>query len=198
MKKPLLNLLFLLKLKKMNFTKHNWVIGTVLIALAAGMKVLTFPHSINPIIAISLFSGAIIRDRKWAFFLPIMAMFASDLMLEIFSITQGFYGLGQIGNYAALLFVTALGFLMKKPNIKNVAGLSIAGSLLFFFLSNTNCYFFDFTDFYGKGVNGWLACLTAGIPFLRNGMLIDLMFSGILFTAYYYFILFNSKQVQSA
>lgn len=181
----------------MNLNKQSRIVGIALIALAAGMKVVTFPHSINPIIAISLFSGAVINDRRWAFFLPIMAMFISDLILEIFSIAPGFYGIGQIGNYASLLFVTFLGFFLKKPNLTSVTGFSIASSLLFFFLSNTNCYFFDFSDFYGKGITGWVACLTAGLPFLRNGMLIDLMFSGMLFTAYHFLFASARKTMKS-
>ena len=197
MKKQKTNCLFSRKFMHMTLTKQNRILGIALIALAAGMKVITFPHSINPIIAISLFSGAIINDKRWAFFLPIMAMFASDLMLEIFSIAPGFYGIGQIGNYASLLFVTLLGFSLKKPSILSVTGFSVASSLLFFFLSNTNCYFFDFAGFYGKGITGWLACLTAGLPFLRNGMLIDLMFSGMLFTAYHFLFSATRQTVKS-
>ena len=94
----------------MTSTKNNLLIGTILVAFAAILKVSTFPHSINPIIAISLFSGAILKDKKLAFFMPLLAMFVSDIMLELFNIAPGFYGIGQVGNYASLLLVTALGF----------------------------------------------------------------------------------------
>ena len=72
----------------MTQNKNNILIGMVLVTLAAIMKVVTFPYSINPIIAISLFSGAIIKDKKFAFAMPLLAMFMSDLMLEIFNIDR--------------------------------------------------------------------------------------------------------------
>ena len=80
------------------------------------MKALTHPFTIDPIIAISLFSGAVISDRKLAFLMPLAAMFASDVILEIFKIDVGFYGISQIGNYASLLLITVIGFGMKNKN----------------------------------------------------------------------------------
>ncbi len=167
----------------MNQNKINIIIGSLLVIFAAVLKVLTFPQSFNPIIAISLFSGVVISDKKMAFAMPLLAMFASDLLLEIFNIAPGFYGIAQIGNYAALLFVTILGFSMKKINTMNVVGYSIVSSFLFFLLSNTNCFLFD-TITYEKSIGGWAACLAAGIPFVKNGLLADLCFSAILFSSY--------------
>ncbi len=116
--------------------------------------------------------------------MPLMAMFVSDLMLEVFNIAPGFYGYGQIGNYASLLLVTVLGFSMKKTSPLRVAGYSVASTLLFFFLSNTNCFFFDTFNTYGTGFQGWATCLAAGIPFVKNGLAIDLGFSVLLFGTY--------------
>ena len=178
----------------MNQNKTTFIIGLSLIVLAATMKVASFPHSINPIIAISLFSGVLIKDKKWAFAIPVFAMFVSDLMLEVFNIAPGFYGLGQIGNYASLLFVTVLGFTMKKTNLISVAGYSIASSIVFFFLSNTNCFLFDNLSTYGTGIQGWANCLVAGLPFLRNGMATDLCFSVLLFGTYVVYTKFAEKK----
>ena len=176
----------------MNVNRKHIIIGTFLIVLAAAMKALTFPFSINPIIAISLFSGAVIKDRKLSFALPLLSMFASDLMLEIFNIAPGFYGMGQIGNYASLLAVTLLGFTMKKTTPVTVPAYSVAATLVFFVLSNTNCFLFDNLNTYGTGIQGWASCLAAGIPFVKNGLITDLGFSAALFGTYtlankYYF-----------
>ena len=116
--------------------------------------------------------------------MPLMAMFVSDLMLEVFNIAPGFYGYGQIGNYASLLLVTVLGFSMKMISPLSVVGYSVASTLLFFFLSNTNCFFFDTFNTYGTGFQGWATCLAAGIPFVKNGLAIDLGFSVLLFGTY--------------
>ena len=116
--------------------------------------------------------------------MPLMAMFVSDLMLEVFNIAPGFYGYGQIGNYASLLLVTVLGFSINKISPLRVAGYSIASTLLFFFLSNTNSFFFDTFNTYGTGFQGWATCLAAGIPFVKNGLAVDLGFSVLLFGTY--------------
>lgn len=174
--------------------KINVLIGSLLVIFAAVLKATTFPYSVNPIIAISLFSGVVITDRKLAFALPLLAMFVSDIMLEIFNIAPGFYGMGQLGNYASLLLITVLGFGMKKINVIQVAGFSIAASLLFFLLSNTNVFFFD-TITYERSIQGWLTCLAAGIPFVKNGLLTDLGFSVVLFGSYWAGMKWAQKEV---
>ena len=168
----------------MNPNKSNLLIAAVLVVIAASLKALTHPHSIDPIIAISLFSGVIIKDRKLAFALPLLGMFFSDVILEVFQIAPGFYGMSQIGNYISLVFVTLLGFGMRRISLLNVALFSIGSSLIFFFLSNTNCFLFDTTNYYGAGLIGCGKCLAAGLPFVRNGLAIDLFFSTILFGSY--------------
>ena len=52
----------------MSVNKRNILIAVVLIIVAAILKVATYPNSINPIVAIALFSGAIFQDKKLAFF----------------------------------------------------------------------------------------------------------------------------------
>lgn len=168
----------------MSQKKTNLLIATSLILFAAILKVVTYPNSFNPIIAISLFSGAIMTDKKMAFLLPLLAMLLSDVLLEVLHIAPGFYGMGQIGNYAALLFVTVLGFFIKKISILNVLGFSIASSFLFFLLSNTNVYLFDNFQTYQKSFSGWMTCLAAGVPFLKNRIPTDLFFSVLLFGSY--------------
>ena len=177
--------------------KTNIIIAGILIAFAATMKAATFPFSFNPIIAIALFSGSVIKDKKFSFAMPLLAMFVSDVMLEVLNIASGFYGMGQIGNYVSLLLVTVLGFGLKKQSVLNIATYSVLSSLLFFVLSNTNCYFFDNSGFYGTGVQGWLNCLVAGIPFVKNGLLTDLLFSAVLFGCYHLVTTSLSRKVVS-
>lgn len=174
--------------------RTNILLSAGLILLAAILKVTTYPNSFNPIIAISLFSGAIISDRKLAFIIPLLAMLLSDVMMEVLNIAPGFYGLGQVGNYAALLFVTGLGFFMKKINVLTVAGFSIGASILFFLLSNTNVFIFDNGQTYSRSFTGFVSCLEAGIPFLKNRISIDLLFGTIMFGSYFLLFKYNAKK----
>ncbi len=56
-----------------------------------------------PHIAMALFGGSVVKDKRWAFALPIFSMFLSDLLYQgLFnagiSSTPGFYD-GQFTNY---------------------------------------------------------------------------------------------------
>jgi hypothetical protein len=170
----------------MTLTRFQIFTGLLLIFAASLLKVLTFPFSINPIIAISFFSGVLFKNKKWAFTMPLMAMFLSDCLMEIYKDGYGFYGWGQTGNYLSLMSVTLLGtFIQQAKPGKLIIG-SVSSSLLFFLLSNSNVFLFDSQLFYGSGFTGWVNCLVAGIPFLEKGILTDLSFVALLFSAHFY------------
>jgi uncharacterized membrane protein len=88
----------------------------------------------------ALFAGAVIRDKKWAFALPIFSMFLSDLLYQVLfnygiSDRPGFYE-GQLQNYLLFAGMTAIGFVIKKINVLNVLAASIVAPTVFFILSN--------------------------------------------------------------
>jgi hypothetical protein len=161
-----------------------WVmIGLVL--FAALSRVVLYPLHIyfSPVIAMALFGGACFTDKKYSFALPLLAMFFSDLMFEFFFVAPGFWGWGQLVNYAALLLVTFLGFALKKLSLLNIAAASVASSLIFFLVSNTGVWIFDTTT-YARDLSGWIDCLVMGIPFLKNGLIADLSYATVLFGGY--------------
>ena len=160
------------------------IIAVLLIVIAAISRVVMYPHNFSPVIGMAIFAGAVIKDRKLAFILPIAAMFLSDTMFEVSNIALGFWGWGQLIGYGILALITLFAFTMKKINVINVAGYSIASSLIFFFLSNSSVWLFDKT-FYAQNFSGWMNCLAAGIPFLKNGLAADLTYSAVLFGTYY-------------
>ena len=177
----------------MKQNRINILIAAVLVLFAALLKVATYPHTFSPIIAIALFSGVVISDKKLSFAMPLLAMFASDLILELFTQTPGFYGMEQVGNYAALLFITAFGFAMKKIDVIRVAGFSLASSILFYFLSNTNTFLVDSFNMYPNTFTGYIICMTAGIPFIQ--FVPDLVFSALLFGSYVLVFKTNRRRV---
>ncbi|MCP9749691.1 DUF6580 family putative transport protein [Ferruginibacter sp. HRS2-29] len=170
----------------MNQTKSNIIIGAVMILLAAVLKLATYHNSfsLTPIIAIALFSGAVVSDKKLAFLMPLLAMFVADLLLDLSGVGIGFYGVGQIGNYVCLLFVTLLGFYMKKISVLSVAGFSIGSSLLFYFLSNSNTFIFDTFNMYERSFSGYIRCMALGLEFLKTRIPTDLFYSAVLFGSY--------------
>lgn len=161
-----------------------WVMAG-LILFAALSRVVLYPLHIyfSPVIAMALFGGSCFANKKYSFALPLLAMFFSDLMFEFFFVAPGFWGWGQIVNYAALLLVTLLGFSLRKLSILNVASASVASSLIFFLVSNSGVWLFDHSV-YARDFSGWVNCLAMGIPFLKNGLMADLFYSSLLFGIY--------------
>ncbi|MEO6539791.1 MAG: DUF6580 family putative transport protein, partial [Ferruginibacter sp.] len=116
-----------------------------------------------------------------------LSMFLSDVLFEALNIAPGFWGWGQLVGYGILALITVIAFSMKKINVVSVAGYSIGSSLLFFFLSNSAFFVFDNPVYhtYTPDLNGYIATLAGGLPFLKTGILADLVFSTVLFGSYY-------------
>lgn len=158
------------------------VVGMIL--AAAISRVAFYPITYSPVIAMALFGGAVIKDKKWAFALPLLAMFLSDFLFEVSGIAVGFWGWGQLVGYGILGMITVVGFRIKKINLPVVAGFSILSTLLFFFLSNSSVWLLDSSLTYARSFSGWMSCLAAGIPFLKNDLLTNLVYSAVFFGGY--------------
>jgi hypothetical protein len=136
----------------------------------------------------ALFGGAVIKDKKLAFALPLAAMFLSDVLFQAFNIAQGFWGWGQLLHYGIYALITVIGFQLKKINVLNVAGFSLASSLVFFLLSNSVFFITDNPLYhtYSQDISGYFNCLAGGLPFLKTGIVADLVYSSLLFGGYYW------------
>lgn len=155
-----------------------------MILVAAVSRVAFYPITYSPMIAMALFGGAVIKDKKLAFAVPLLAMFLSDFIFEVSGIATGFWGWGQLVGYGIFASITLLGFAVKKINVPVVAGFAILSTLLFFFLSNSSVWLLSSGITYPKTFAGWMSCLAAGIPFLKNDLITNLVYSGVFFGGY--------------
>ena len=70
------------------------------------------PFGFAPQIAMAIFGGAMIKDKRWAILMPLLSIFLSDLLYEVLymnglSSIKGFYfGEGQLTNYLLILGLT--------------------------------------------------------------------------------------------
>lgn len=166
------------------------------------------PYGFAPQMAMALFGGAVIRDKRWAFILPLLSMLVSDLLyqgLYMNGLTpiKGFYT-GQGLNYLLIAGITLFGFLLKKINFLRVTAFSLAGSVLFFLASNFVVWLGGGGLGRPKTFDGLMMCYYDGLAFLRDYGLIkgfygnlfigDLFFCAILFGTYY---LINKTVLQS-
>ncbi|HTE26988.1 DUF6580 family putative transport protein [Flavitalea sp.] len=157
------------------------------------------PEGFAPQMALALFGGAIIKDKKWAFALPLFSLFISDLLYQVLYISgmtdrQGLYAY-QIPMYLCFAAITLFGFLLKKITFLKVAMFGTAGSVLFFLLSNLFVLIGGFGFERPKTFNGLMLCYNDALLFYRDYGLIpgfygnvligDLFFTGLIFGGYY-------------
>lgn len=169
----------------MKQNRINLLLAALLIFAAAFAKVITHPQTLNPIIGMALFAGAVIKDKRLAFLLPLLAMFLSDVFLEIAKVDAGFYGWSQLVNYGILILITLVGSFMKKISVLSVVGFSLGSSVIFYLLSNLAFFIIDNPVYklYPNTFDGLITCYVKAFPFLKWN--IDLAFSVILFGSYY-------------
>lgn len=142
----------------------------------------------SPVIAIALFSGMLIKDKSKSFLLPLLAVFASDMIIELLYMADlfpysGFYS-WQIFNYALLLSTTLLGWALKGRNYGSIAAGGVLAPTLFFLFSNFGAWMIDYTNLYADNFSGLMASYEAGLPFYRNALGATLLFLPAIMLGY--------------
>jgi len=129
--------------------------------------------------ACALFAGFFFRQRLAAFLLPLAIMVVSNLCLRKYN------NLGQMAIvYVALLLPVAFGMLLRRrANVWSVAAGALATSITFFLV--TNFAEWAFYDLYPHTASGLMAGYVAALPFFRNTLASDMLFSGLIFGTYW-------------
>lgn len=149
---------------------------TAIILFAALMRLVPHYPNFTPIAAVALFGGAHLGKRWLAFMIPLVALFISDIFL-------GFHNL-MIPVYLSFALVVMLGTLMRNNiRIPYVIGGSLAGSLLFFLITNAAVWIA--TPFYPNTFQGLITSYTMAIPFFHAGLLGDLFYNAVFFGSFY-------------
>jgi len=173
---------------------HFPILVICLLIAVAGVLGRVAPYMSNfaPIGAIALFAGAFISSRKWGVLLPIVAILSGDILLTFLQdyplwTTSGTFALQRIFDIAALcvIFLLGTGLCTKRPLWK-VGAFSIAGSLIFFILSNfgvwlLSMYRMDSGLNYEPTFAGLLYCYEMALPFFRGTFAGDLLYNSLFF-----------------
>jgi len=171
------------------------------LVLSAGLLVITaaftrlFPHAPNftAVGAMAVFGGSVIKDKKLAFLLPLAALLFSDVCLQLFTETKGFYGTTQFFVYAAFLIITALATFMQKRSIANIALAAVWSGAIFFVLSNLGVW--ASSNFYPKSFAGLGACYAAAIPFYKNEFFGNFILNSIMGNVFYSALMFGAYTI---
>lgn len=184
----------------MKSNKNLIITFIVLVIVASLYRIIPRPDNFAPHIAMALFGGAVIKDKKWAFALPIFSMFLSDVLYEIlftYGLTdrQGFYE-GQWQNYILFAGMTVIGMMIKKISVVRVLAASIIAPTVFFICSNFVVWAgWQGTRGLGRPMtfNGLLMCYNDALPFYLNSIYACIFFSAVFFGGY---VLLTRKQAE--
>jgi len=173
-------------MKKLNINL-SLLIGIMFIA--ALTRLLPHPPNFSPILAIGIF-GAAHFTKKWhSLFISIFAIWFSDLIINNYiyatSLEFVWFYKGFQWQYGSYLSIILLNIYVFKNNISlaKTFGTAVGSGAIFFLVSNFGVWIVS--GMYSKNLIGLLACYTAGIPFLQNTIISNLLFTTVLFGSYY-------------
>jgi hypothetical protein len=164
-----------------------------LVAIATACKLYFGPNfewsGFSPVIAIALFSGFIIKQKDNSFLLPLLALFFSDVSIQVLFQQglfdyPGFYG-GQWKNYAILLISTLIGWGLKGRSYGSLLAGGLLAPTVFFLVSNLMVWTGSGAEaMYPKTFSGLMLCYEAGLPFFKNSVMATLVFVPVIALAY--------------
>lgn len=157
-------------------TKTKFLVAGAIILLAAASRLVEHPFNFTPIAAMALFAGCYLQ-AKWGIIIPLAAMAVGDYFI-------GFYDWQVMASvYAGIAAAYFIGRLLsRKVSWYGVAFSSLASSVVFFLLTNFSVW--AFFSWYPHTWAGLVNCFTLALPFFRNTLSGDLVYSAALFGAF--------------
>jgi hypothetical protein len=152
------------------------MLAYVFLIFAVAMRFLPHPFSFTPVGAALLFFGARGPRKQWA--IPVLLLAASDVLLNrSYGYAMNWTFVFTWIWYAAIV---AMGFLLRrKASPVRVGGASLATAVSFFVLSNFGVW--AAWNMYPHTLAGLSACYAAAVPFFRNEVVSDVLFTAVMF-----------------
>jgi hypothetical protein len=131
---------------------------------------------------LALFAGSRVRER-WAFLVPLGAMFFSDLLLiqPLRALGLSVFSWGTPIIYASFLLYVLMGRLICESELSGmvIGGAALLGSLQFFLITNFAVWLSS--NSHPRTLGGLLECYLRAVPFYRGTLMGDLLCSGLIF-----------------
>jgi len=172
----------------------RFIVLTLFIIVVAAMRIPNAAHltswsNFTPIGAMGLFGGAYFTKRWKAFAFPLLSLFASDLMINVF-VYDGKYGI-MYGSwywvYGGFCLIVLLGnWLLKKVSVKNVVLTGVAATLAYWLIVDFGVFLFGCTDIttgqkMDHSFGSLFKCYAQGAPYIKNFLIATLAYCGIMF-----------------
>ena len=148
------------------------ILAVLMILAAAFSRLLPHPVNVAPIAAMAL-AGGVYLDKRFAFAIPIAALLITDWFL-------GFYPI-LFFVYVSFIAIGLIGLWLKSHKRPlPVIGATLFSSALFFVVTNVGVWIVG-PEMYPRTWGGLVECFVAAIPFFRNTVFGDLVYTGVLF-----------------
>jgi hypothetical protein len=162
----------------------TFVLFAVIISIAGRLM----PHLPNftPLVAVTLFSGFVFKNKFKAVLLALACMLISDfatitiLNSKYLTLSEYFTSVATLFIYLPLVAIALIGSGINEIKFPKVAALGFSGSLLFWVFSNFGFWVSSYS-IYATNFSGLTACYVAAIPFLGYQMAGDVFYSLIVF-----------------
>lgn len=166
-------------MQEQNRRQAIFAVGLVLVAIASRV---IFNHfqvfNFSMVMSAALFGGAYLKNRAMKYTVPVAAMLLTDMVI-------GVYNPGiMLSVYGAFLLTVFLGDKFATNSLRGYAGSVIGGSLAFFVVTNLAVFTFGDGTMYPHTMSGLALCFEQAIPFYRNTLMSDLLFSTVFFGGY--------------
>lgn len=158
----------------------------LLILVAALTRLVPHPFNFSPVEAMALFGGAYFAKRWVGVLMPLVGMLISDIVLGMVNgglYVEHFTSLPFLLVYSCIALSAVMGFGMRgKVNTPRVIGYSLAGSVLFFLVTNFGVWL-TATSMPGSEacIAGIAPCYISALPFFQATVLGTLFYSALMF-----------------
>jgi hypothetical protein len=170
------------------------IIAAVAYRIVTGLAIISGSTALSnfaPLAAIALCAAAYF-PAKFKFTVPMIALLISDVVLNM-SYGYSMFSPFVISHYIGFALVGVLGWsLRNRASLKTILPASIAGSVIFYVVTNAVSWVFD--PGYVKNFAGLIQALTVGLPqysatpswmFFRNSVVSDLLFTGLFILCFH-------------
>ena len=160
-------------MRAMTERRFATVVALLLLVVTVASRVVPHPWNFTPMLAVALFAGARL-ERAWIAVVAVAACLAlGDVAVGVFPYA------GMAWVYVPMLAIVLVGrLLVTRRTITATVIAALAGGLVFFVVSNAGVWL---GAMYPHTLGGLAECFAAGLPFYRNQIAGDLVFTGALF-----------------
>ncbi len=163
-------------------------IVAVMVLIAAISRLVPHWPNFTAVGAMGLFGAAYFTKKYWAFIIPFIALWFSDLVLNNVVYAQYYDSFvwmtpSWYWMYGSFALIILIGFLsLSKVTPARIVGASFTAAFLFFLITNFGVWMSGLM--YPKTAAGLLACYTAGLPYLGYTLAGNLFYTLVLFGSY--------------